>query len=178
MNKQRKVLITITYNEMGIIIDTKAEEVAQPNLQLTCNQLATDCISRQAAKEYIDSQTGRPFIGCTIGEAMKIMLDEIPSVSVGGAEDINVPVNGSGWIPCSERMPPVDIAVLISFRGTTPADNHPGRTYIRAMDLATWDGPEEGWFIWSMNSVEAMNAVTVEAWMELPPMYQPEDKQK
>lgn len=32
MNKQRKVLITITYNEMGIIIDTKAEEVAQPEL--------------------------------------------------------------------------------------------------------------------------------------------------
>lgn len=30
MNKQRKVLITITYNEMGIIIDTKAEEVEQP----------------------------------------------------------------------------------------------------------------------------------------------------
>ena len=30
MNKQRKVLITTTYNEMGIIIDTKAEEVAQP----------------------------------------------------------------------------------------------------------------------------------------------------
>lgn len=30
MNTQRKVLITITYNEMGIIIDTKAEEVAQP----------------------------------------------------------------------------------------------------------------------------------------------------
>ena len=49
MNKQRKVLITITYNEMGIIIDTKAEDVAQPNLQQTCNQLETDCISRQAA---------------------------------------------------------------------------------------------------------------------------------
>ena len=30
MNKQRKVLITTTYNEMGIIIDTKAEEVTQP----------------------------------------------------------------------------------------------------------------------------------------------------
>ena len=27
MNKQRKVMITITYNEMGIIIDTKAEEL-------------------------------------------------------------------------------------------------------------------------------------------------------
>ena len=37
MNKQRNVLITITYNEMGIIIDTKAEEVeklpsAQPEI--------------------------------------------------------------------------------------------------------------------------------------------------
>ena len=30
MNKQRKVVITTTYNEMGIIIDTKVEEVAQP----------------------------------------------------------------------------------------------------------------------------------------------------
>ena len=49
MNKQRKVVITTTYNEMGIIIDTKVEEVAQPNLQPTCNQLATDTISRQAA---------------------------------------------------------------------------------------------------------------------------------
>ena len=49
MNKQRKVLITTTYNELGIIIDTKAEEIAQPNLQPTCNQLATDTISRQAA---------------------------------------------------------------------------------------------------------------------------------
>ena len=33
MNKQRKVVVTITYNEMGIIVDTKAEELgssAQP----------------------------------------------------------------------------------------------------------------------------------------------------
>lgn len=43
MNKQRKVLITITYNEMGIIIDTKAEELG------SSAQLGTDCISRQAA---------------------------------------------------------------------------------------------------------------------------------
>ena len=55
MNKQRKVLITTVYNEMGIIIDTKAEEVAQPNLQPTCNQLATDTISRQAAIKAADS---------------------------------------------------------------------------------------------------------------------------
>ena len=30
MNKQRKVVITATYNEMGIIIGIKAEKVAQP----------------------------------------------------------------------------------------------------------------------------------------------------
>lgn len=47
MNKQRKVLITITYNEMGIIIDTKAEEVAQPEVE-TQMSLA-DCISRRGA---------------------------------------------------------------------------------------------------------------------------------
>ena len=49
MNKQRKVLTTITYNEMGIIIDTKVEEVAQPNLQL-----ATETISRQAAIDALE----------------------------------------------------------------------------------------------------------------------------
>ena len=54
MNKQRKVVITTTYNEMGIIIDTKAEEVTQPNLQPTCNQLATDCISRQWLMECVN----------------------------------------------------------------------------------------------------------------------------
>ena len=56
MNKQKKVLITITYNEMGIIIDTKAEEVAKPDLQQTCNKLATDTISRQAAIDALDKR--------------------------------------------------------------------------------------------------------------------------
>lgn len=41
--------------------------------------MTDDTISRQAAKDYIDSQKGRPFIGCTIGEAMKIILDEVPT---------------------------------------------------------------------------------------------------
>ncbi|MBR2999773.1 MAG: hypothetical protein IKF39_02150 [Oscillospiraceae bacterium] len=58
MNKQRKVLITVTYNEMGIIIDTKAEEVAQPNLQPICNQLATDTISKQAAIDALGTPHG------------------------------------------------------------------------------------------------------------------------
>ena len=58
MNKQRKVLITITYNEMGIIVDTKAEEVAQPSTKDT-NIPITDTISRQAAideaEEWIEA---------------------------------------------------------------------------------------------------------------------------
>ena len=57
MNRQRKVVITVTYNELGVIVDTKAEELdssAQPNLRPTCNQLATDTISRQAAIDAID----------------------------------------------------------------------------------------------------------------------------
>ena len=68
MNKQRKVLITITYNEMGIIIDTKAEEVAQPNLQPTCNKLATDCISRHAVSAWLDN-IGHP-------EFADVVMDE------------------------------------------------------------------------------------------------------
>ena len=59
MNKQRKVVITTTYNEMGIIIDTKAEEVVQPHLQPTCNQLATNTISRRAAIDAADEIIAR-----------------------------------------------------------------------------------------------------------------------
>ena len=76
MNKQRKVLITITYNEMGIIIDTKAEEVAQPNLQPTCNQPATDCISRQAA---IDAFYKHPNIDWTTLDVLA-KINALPSV--------------------------------------------------------------------------------------------------
>ena len=54
MNKQRKVLITTTYNEMGIIIDTKAEEVAQPLNQDSIETQSSDLISRQAALELCD----------------------------------------------------------------------------------------------------------------------------
>ena len=43
------------------MIDTKAEEVAQPelatNLQPTCNQLATDCISRRAAIDALNAKS-------------------------------------------------------------------------------------------------------------------------
>lgn len=37
-------------------------------------------IDADALKAYIDIQEGRPFIGCTVGEALKIMVDEQPTV--------------------------------------------------------------------------------------------------
>lgn len=37
-------------------------------------------IDADRMKAYIDAQKGRPFIGCTIGEALKIMTDEQPTV--------------------------------------------------------------------------------------------------
>ena len=47
MNKQRRVLITTTYNEMGIIIDTKAEEVSNNSPEL--DKENGELIRRQAA---------------------------------------------------------------------------------------------------------------------------------
>lgn len=82
MNKQRKVLITITYNEMGIIIDTKAEKVAQPNSQPTCNQLATDCISRQEAIRWVKTECnpyGKPTLDFESGKKVIEHLEQMPS---------------------------------------------------------------------------------------------------
>lgn len=83
MNKQRKVLITITYNEMGIIIDTKAEEIAQPNLQPTCNQLATDCISRQTAIDAVhknyDTILDFKSDGRTVADSFEDIINTLPS---------------------------------------------------------------------------------------------------
>ena len=38
-------------------------------------------IDADALKDYIDAQEGRPFIGCTVGEALKIMTDEQPTIA-------------------------------------------------------------------------------------------------
>jgi rubrerythrin len=37
-------------------------------------------IDADAFKKYIDAQEGRTFIGCTVGEALKIMVGEQPTV--------------------------------------------------------------------------------------------------
>lgn len=56
MNRQRKVVITVTYNDLGVIVDTKAEELdssAQPNVQDSVKDV--DCISRQMAIDAINT---------------------------------------------------------------------------------------------------------------------------
>ncbi len=53
MNKQRKILITVTYNELGIIIDTKAEELdssARPDVP--DRNVGNTEITEEAVKEY------------------------------------------------------------------------------------------------------------------------------
>lgn len=37
-------------------------------------------IDADELKKYIDAQEGRHFIGCTVGEALKIIVDEQPTV--------------------------------------------------------------------------------------------------
>ena len=64
-------------------------------------------IDADALKNYVDIQKNRPFIGCTIGEAMKIMVDEQPAIE---------PERKTGWIPCSERLPEDGRQVLVYAR--------------------------------------------------------------
>ena len=63
MTRQRQILVTVTYNDLGCIIDTKAEPYEEPNLQPTRNNLATDTISRQAAIDAI--KTSRYLVDAT-----------------------------------------------------------------------------------------------------------------
>lgn len=52
MNKQRKVVITTTYNEMGIIIDTKAEELGSFVQPEPCD----DAVSREEVLNCLEWQ--------------------------------------------------------------------------------------------------------------------------
>ena len=70
MNRQRKVVITITYNEMGIIIDTKAEEVAQTEKRTEerTETHSCDLISRQDAIEVAKQHWYKPDIAGALAE--------------------------------------------------------------------------------------------------------------
>ena len=71
MNKQRKVVITTTYNEMGIIIDTKVEELGTSARPEPCE----DTVSRAwLLAEYDRQHQGPP------GGARKI-IETAPPVT-------------------------------------------------------------------------------------------------
>lgn len=59
-------------------------------------------VDADALKAYIDAQKGRPFIGCTIGEALKIMTDEQPTIEPE-----------QRWIPWDGRRFPDDSGMYI-----------------------------------------------------------------
>jgi hypothetical protein len=103
-------------------------------------------IDADALKAYIDMQEGRPFIGCTIGEAFKIMTDEQPTIQPE-----------PHWIPVTEGLPEDDTVVLVCGKGggVYTAIHNNSKTWIR------------GW--WKMNSKNHhCNPI---AWMPLPEPY-------
>ena len=80
MNKQRKVVITTTYNEMGIIIDTKAEELGSFVQPEPCE----DAVSRKAVKDgfvemcslicpYTEKQRHAMCGSCLLGTAFDVL---------------------------------------------------------------------------------------------------------
>ena len=82
-------------------------------------------IDADAFKKYIDAQEGRPFIGCTVGEAMKILIDEQPTIqpevlACGNGELVAKPE--PQWILCDERMPEEHEWIGTKKFGTTISD--------------------------------------------------------
>ena len=70
-------------------------------------------IDADALKDYIDAQEGRLFMVCTIGEALKIMTDEQPTIQPE-----------PHWIPIDleNNEPPLEEWVLVSSDGYVMQD--------------------------------------------------------
>lgn len=134
----------------------------QQNLQPNCNQVASDCISRQAAIKAADSIIERDTSGNNdVVKAMtawKEYIKELPSAQ-------------PGWIPVTERLPEEDTEVLVTvyFMGlkqTSPSgwNDHIKPSYY--VDLASRIGDD-----WSSASDEykiARDRHKVVAWQPKP----------
>lgn len=98
MNKQRKVLITITYNEMGVIIDTKTVELGSSAQPEPCE----DTISRQEA--IADAQSWVAVNGFEQNLQNKVIewLKEFPPAQ----PEQHIDADGTLWItvPDIERV--------------------------------------------------------------------------
>ena len=139
-------------------------------------------IDADAFKKYIDAQEGRPFIGCTVGEAMKILIDEQPTIqpevlACGNGELVAKPE--PQWILCDERMPEEHEWIGTKKFGTTISDevyvtfeNEKGERFCQHMkfqngELSRYDQFHmDTWFKGSKPI----------AWMPLPEPYKPNNK--
>ena len=139
-------------------------------------------IDAEAFKKYIDAQEGRPFIGCTVGEAMKILIDEQPTIqpevlACGNGELVAKPE--PQWILCDERMPEEHEWIGTKKFGTTISDevyvtfeNEKGERFCQHMkfqngELSRYDQFHmDTWFKGSKPI----------AWMPLPEPYKPNNK--
>lgn len=94
MNRQRKVVITVTYNDLGTIVDTKAEELdssAQPE-RLTDDDFEIIRIHLNACKERLCNQHR-----WKEAEEYQRINDRFMAFASAQPEP--------QWIPCSERQP-------------------------------------------------------------------------
>lgn len=98
MNRQRKILITVIYNDLGIIVDTKAEELdLSANLQST----STDCISRQQAIDAFEPEHDTDWYTPTIIE----VLEALPPVQ---PTQTNADSTQSNTLDCVSRRAAID----------------------------------------------------------------------
>ena len=112
-------------------------------------------IDADAFKEYIDAQKGRPFIGCTVGEAMKILIDEQPTIQPERQ-----------WIPCSERMPEDYVDVLVWFEYFRYGN------YNRMYATHGIGNYSKEYNSWTINHETGWKDLHVFAWMPLPGPYE------
>ena len=76
---------------------------AQPDLQLTCNQFATDCISRQAAIRWVKTECnpyGKPTLEFESGKKVIKHLEQMPSAQ---PEQIKMIKEIRKWINSGNR---------------------------------------------------------------------------
>ena len=139
-------------------------------------------IDADAFKKYIDAQEGRPFIGCTVGEAMKILIDEQPTIqpevlACGNGELVAKPE--PQWILCDERMPEEHEWIGTKKFGTTISDevyvtfeNEKGERFCKHMSFQNGELSRYDQFhmdTWFKGSKPI-------AWMPLPEPYKPNNK--
>ena len=144
---------TICETVVDLMMDLKKVPSVQPDLQPTCNQLATDCISRQAAIDAIHCDitiTGR-------------QNAELVSATIGAfADRIKALPSAQQWIPCSERLPE-DVEI---------GEEYP--TVIFCTDKATYAGFYEHYLDGKWWTEGDYTVDGVIAWMPLPEPYKGE----